>query len=61
MNTFIAGMALLSAFIALHVIEYLPTEMDKRKASLVVGMIYLLCAIGIYLGGIFVTLLEFNS
>lgn len=61
MNTFIAGMALLSAFIALNVIENLPSELDKTKASLLIGMTYLLCAIGIYLSGILVTVLEFNS
>jgi hypothetical protein len=60
MTTLIAGLALLSSFICLAVLEYLPSELDKMKASFAIGITYLLGAVCIYSGGLIVAFLEFN-
>jgi hypothetical protein len=60
MTTLIVGLALLSSFICLIVLEHLTSELDKIKASFAIGMTYLFGAIVIYCGGLIVTLLEFN-
>ena len=61
MTNLIAGLGLLSAFIALYVLECLPSELSKMKASLAVGMIYLVLAACVYSTGLLVALLGFNS
>lgn len=61
MNTFIAGLALLSAFITLVILHYTPYELDRMKASFTEGMLYLGAALIVCIAGMLLTVLEFNS